>query len=207
MKYMIFIGMLFGMQSFLQSQNISMESTFMNEKIKHQYIFFKDFEATKFSFFNLTSISTDYNFGRVSESYLLDNFVFYEIKKGVSLAAEAALNQEAHSLAVGARYTYNKNNFRFTFFPSYRILDKRYLYTRMLLEYKSPISRQVHVYFRGQVNGSTDFSGNNKLTNLYRLGLQYKNIRFGLGTPWFKALSAKPLKLELFGFFIGLNIL
>ncbi|BFP43421.1 hypothetical protein FGF1_42660 [Flavobacteriaceae bacterium GF1] len=183
-----------------------MESTFMDERVKYQYTFFKNSELTKLSFFNLTSISTDYNFERISESYLIDNFLFYEIKKGVSLATEIAWNQKGLILAFGAQYSYTKNNFRFDVFPSYRISDKRSLYTRMLLEYQSPIGKWIDLYFRGQLNGSIDFSGNTSLSNLYRLGLQYKNLRFGIGTPWFRALSTRSFKIELIGFFVGVNI-
>ena len=206
MKYMIFIGILFGIQTSLSSQISYVESTFMEERVKYQYTFFRAIEATNLSFFNLTSIRTDYNFGRISESYLIDNFLFYEIKRGVSLATEIAWNQQGKSVAFGARYSYNKNNFRFDIFPSYRISDRKYLFVRMLLEYQTPLAGQFRLYFRGQINYSTDFSSDGNLSNLYRLGLQYKNIRFGIGTPWFKALSATSLKKELVGIFFGLSI-
>ncbi|MEL6974457.1 MAG: hypothetical protein AAGL29_03580 [Bacteroidota bacterium] len=206
MKYMTFIGILFGIQASLFSQSSYVESTFMGERVKYQYTFFKAFETTNLSFFNLTSIRTDYNLGRISESYLIDNFLFYEIKRGVSLVTEIAWNQKGQSVAFGARYSYNKNNFRFDIFPSYRISDRKYLFTRILLEYQTPIGGRVALYFRGQINYSTDFSSNGNLSNLYRLGLQYKNIRFGIGTPWFKALSTTSIKKELVGIFVGLSI-
>ncbi|WP_350291648.1 hypothetical protein [uncultured Croceitalea sp.] len=206
MKYMILIGILFGMQTSLLSQHANVESTFMNEKIKNQYTFFKDFESTKFSFFNLTSVSADYNFGRASESYLIDNFLFYQIKNRISLAVEGAVNQKVFIVAIGTRYTYTKNNFRFAFFPSYRISDKRSLYTRILLEYQSPISSRVSLYFRGQFNASTNFSGESGLSNLYRLGLQYKNIRMGLGTPWFKPLEERAFRSKHLGFFLAVTL-
>ncbi|WP_131819058.1 hypothetical protein [Flagellimonas flava] len=183
-----------------------MESTFMDDRVKYQYTFFKVIETSNLSFFNLTSIRTDYNFGRISESYLIDNFLFYEIKRGVSLATEIAWNQQGLIVAFGARYSYNKNNFRFDIFPSYKISDRKYLFTRMLLEYQTPLVGQVALYFRGQINYSTDFSSIGNLSNLYRLGLQYKNIRFGIGTPWFKALSTASLKKELVGIFVGVSI-
>lgn len=206
MKYMIFIGILFGIQTSLSSQISYVESTFMEERVKYQYTFFKAIEATNLSFINLTSIRTDYNFGRISESYLSDNFLFYEIRRGVSLATEIAWNQQGKSVAFGARYSNNKNNFRFDIFPSFRISDRKYLFTRVLLEYQRPLAGQVAIYFRGQINYSTAFSSNGNLSNLYRLGLQYKNIRFGIGTPWFKALSTASLKKELVGIFVGLSI-
>ena len=206
MKYMTFIGILFGIQTSLSSQISYVESTFMDDRVKYQYTFFKAIETTNLSFFNLTSIRTDYNFGRISESYLIDNFLFYEIKRGVSLATEIAWNQQGKSVAFGARYSYNKNNFRFDIFPSYRISDRKYLFTRILLEYQTPIGGRVGLYFRGQLNYLKTFSGNGSMNNLYRLGLQYKNLRFGVGTPWFKALSAASLKQELVGIFVGLSI-
>lgn len=206
MKYMTFIGILFGIQTGLSSQISYVESTFMDKKVKYQYTFFKAIETTNLSFFNLTSIRTDYNFGKISESYLIDNFLFYELKRGVSLATEIAWNQQGQSVAFGARYSYTKNNFRFDIFPSYRISDRKYLFTRILLEYQTPIGGRVALYFRGQLNYVKAFSGNGSTNNLYHLGLQYKNLRFGVGTPWFKAFSKKPLKRELLGFFVGLNI-
>ena len=206
MKYKAFIGILFGIQACLLSQSSYMESTFMDERVKYQYTFFKNSKLNKLSFFNLTSISTDYSFEGISENYLIDNFLFYEIKDGVSLATEVAWNQKGLILAFGARYSFTKNNFRFDIFPSYRISDRKYLFARMLLEHQSPIGKWIALYFRGQMNYSTDFSGHGNLTNLYRIGIEYRNIRFGIGTPWFKALSTNSLKKELVGIFVGLSI-
>lgn len=206
MKYMTFIGILFGTQVCSFSQISYLESTFMDDRVKYQYTFLKAANTINLSFFNLTSIRTDYNFGRMSESYLIDNFLFYELTKGVSLATEMAWNQHGYSIAFGTRLSFGKNDFRFDIFPSFRISDRKYLLTRTLFEYQKSLGGQVALYFRGQINYSTDFSGKNHLANLYRLGLQYHKVRIGIGTPWFKALSKKSLKKELIGIFIGLRI-
>ncbi|MEM1260428.1 MAG: hypothetical protein AAGH81_18025 [Bacteroidota bacterium] len=99
----------------------------MNKKVKYQYTFFKAIENTDLNFFNLTTVRTDYSFGAIHESYLIDNFLFYKIKEGLSLASEIAWNQQGHGLAFGVRYSYSKNDFRFDIFPSYGISDGKHL--------------------------------------------------------------------------------
>lgn len=208
MKNIIFSILLILGSTFLFSQkkNTSIETLFTVNHAHYQHTFHKTLSNSNFSFFNLTSLKTDYTSTTKEQFYLVRNQIFYKLNKSFSIGVTGELSTGKKTARFGLRYLFKNQNNLFSIYPNITFSKTSSLVSMLFWEFKPRISPTVKFYSRLQLQTDKVFNKSNHLSILYRTAIIYKNIKFGLGTPWFSSSKLNALNSEHIGFFIGMQL-
>lgn len=186
---------------FSQAISIPIEVLSTEENFYYQHSFHKAIGNTKFSFFNLTSIKANYK--KEKNSYLVRNQLFYKLHKNWNLGFTGEITNTKRAFRFGLQYALKKENLVLSLYSNITIANATSYVNMLYLEYKLKINQKYKFYSRFQIQTITSFKTNIKYSNLYRLGIAHKSLKFGLGTPWFDPLNIKGFESKYIGLFIA----
>lgn len=189
-----------------QKKSVPIESLFTGYNFYYQHTLYKKIGSSKFSFFNLTSLKTDYRFLNKKNSYLVRNQLFYKIHPNFNIGLTGELSSFENAARLGIQYLFKNKTFTIIVYPNLTVANEFSFVNMIYFEYKPKINKRLNLYTRVQIQTTTFFKGNTKYSNLYRLGIEYKTIRFGIGMPWFDPFNTKKIKSEYIGVFAGMSI-
>jgi hypothetical protein len=159
--------------------------------------------GSKLNFFNVTTYQANYDGGMNGQDFVSVSLLYYDIWKGISPAAGAAMNHvTGFKPFAGMQYVYANRTWLAVIVPGFYLTSKREFETFALLEYKPQLSSKLKLYNRLQclynhntveaVHGRSYFYG--------RAGISLGNISFGLGANFDSYSPAKVSKRNFGGF-------
>ena len=201
-KVCVLIGFL-GQMIYSQDISIPIEIFSTQEHLYYQHSFYKTIRESKFSFFNLTSLKTSYAKASENKSYLIRNQLFYKIHKNWKLGLTAEVKNKDEAFRFGIQYLFKNNELILSIYSNIAIANKTSFVHMLFTEYKPKISKNLYFYSRLQMQTSTNLEGNTNYSNLYRIGVEYKYFKLGIGTPWFDPSNSKIEASKHVGMFMG----
>jgi len=154
-----------------------------NRAITYQHVLNKSILDDKFNFFNVVSFDAEYE-ENGSKIYVIQSLVSYKITNKFSLGLGGQLQNTGAFTIVGAQFAHATDNFLFVILPTINITGKTNYEQFFLFEYRPKINRKTRAYFRSQFLVNTDFTKYNRGYQQLRLGLEKKNIQFGLAATF-----------------------
>lgn len=192
--------LLFSLNNFAQQPTIPFEIFAGNRAITYQHVLNKNILDNKFNFFNMVSFDTEYK-DNGSNIYVIQSLVSYKITNKFSLGLGGQLQNIGAFAIVGVQFAHSTDNFLFVVLPTVTITGKSNYEQFLLLEYRPKINEKIRGYFRTQFLINTDFTRYNRGYQQIRLGLEKKNIRFGLATT-FDQFNSSRITTSNYGVFM-----
>lgn len=141
-------------------------------------------EKPKWSYFGLTTFSTEYNNVADRNEFAALTFLNYGISKHWKLAAGGSINQKTGFFpSLGINYTWANPTWLVVAFPRVDLTGDNHLELFGLTEFKPQIKPDWRMYNRVQVmylHNPTEGNHARSFVQL-RTGIQYKNFQVGLG--------------------------
>ncbi|WP_299159301.1 hypothetical protein [uncultured Tenacibaculum sp.] len=208
MRIKITCILLFLLSQTLYCQNVSIPIEVFSsvDNFYYQHSFYKTIGNSKFSFFNLSSIKKSYDEESKNNSYLFRNQLFYKIHKHWNLGLTGELTNKEAKIRLGIQYLLKNKKLIVSIYSNITVSDIASFVNMLYLEYKPKISDKVKFYSRFQIQTTTYFGKNIKYSNLYRIGIEFKSIKMGIGMPWFNPFSTKNTGTKHVGLFIGATL-
>lgn len=197
------ILMLLGKMMYCQSVSIPLEMLSSQEDFYYQHSFYKKISKSKFSFFNLTSLKINYEKEVEKNSYLVRNQLFYEIHKNWNLGLTGELTSSGELIRLGLQYLFKNKILTISLYSNITVSSSTSFVNMLYLEYKPKLTNKLNIYSRLQIQTTNSFS-TVRYSNLYRLGVEYKSLKFGIGIPWFNPFNTKKTGTKDVGLFLGI---
>lgn len=164
---------------------IPIEMLFGNRAMQFQAIISRPIAAsTKWSYFGLTTYTTEYNNAPNRNEFVALSFLNYSIAKHWKIAGGGSINHKTgFSPSVGINYTFANPTWLIVAFPRADLTGTNNLEMFSLAEYKPQIKPDWRVYNRIQfmyLHNPTERQHARSFVQL-RSGIQYKNMQVGLG--------------------------
>ncbi len=188
---------------FSQKFTVPIEVFSSSKEFHYQHVISNRIDSSRFSFFNLTTFSTEYKSFRTNNTYLISNLITYDFSSKWALGAGGGISSGGEFLSIGVRYLYYNDRFTFAYFPNLMYMGEMLGVNRFLIEYKPWQERKVNPYFRFQIITSTNRHGHTNYANLFRIGIEHNKLKLGIGTPWFNSFTIPHFTSKQFGLFIN----
>ncbi|MGG5208197.1 hypothetical protein ACQWU4_04560 [Chryseobacterium sp. MIQD13] len=162
---------------------------------------------SKFNFFNLTNYEVDYKKENPS-IYIVQAIAYYEPVKGFNMGLGANLKTfNGFKPLLALSYLYNTQNISLIVQPSIELHKDGVGELFALFEYRGTKNRKFEPYF--SIQSATSYlekNGNHDFTYINsRLGLQYKNFRFGPAVNM-RIMGKEGIYQGNYGAFVGVLI-
>jgi hypothetical protein len=159
--------------------------------------------GSKLNFFNVTTYQANYDGGMSGQDFVSVSLLYYDIWKGISPAAGAAMNHvTGFKPFAGIQYVYANRTWLAVIVPGFFLTSKREFETFALLEYKPQLNSKLKLYTRLQClyNHNTVEAVHGRSYLYGRAGISLGNISFGFGANFDRYSPAKVSKWNLGGF-------
>lgn len=178
-----FLILIISSNSFAQQPPIPVEFFVGNRAITYQHVLSKNILNNKFNFFNVVSVDAEYK-ENGNNIFFVESLISYKIAKKFSLGIGGQLQNIGAFAIVGAQFTHATDSFLLVVLPTVNITGKTNYEQFLLLEYRPKINEKTRGYLRTQFLVNTDFANYNRGYQQFRLGLEKKNIQFGLAATF-----------------------
>ncbi|MFC4209799.1 hypothetical protein ACFOWA_01315 [Pedobacter lithocola] len=176
-----------------------------NRAIAHQMYLTKYTDTnSRFGYFGYLRIETPYS-DRNKSTFLGQSLFFYDVVKGVSLAAGGYITGAGFMPQLAIAYGRNVGDLSLTVFASYEPVKLANSEIFTLISYSPPLNKSGNWKLFTQLIGSYNFSYKDNLkynfANQYlRLGFSYNDWQFGLATDLIQesAIGLLPTNSGLF---------
>ncbi|WP_299434536.1 hypothetical protein [uncultured Aquimarina sp.] len=196
--------LLFSSKNFAQQSPIPVELFAGNRAITYQHVLNKNILDNKFNFFNVVSFDAEYE-ENGNSIYVVQSLVSYKITNKFSLGIGGQLQNIGAFAIVGVQFAHATDNFLLVILPTVTITGKTNYEQFLLLEYRPKINEKIRGYFRTQFLVNTDFTKYNRGYQQLRLGLEKKNIQFGLAAT-FDQFNSSTITTSNYGVFTRLLV-
>ncbi|RKE98132.1 hypothetical protein [Ichthyenterobacterium magnum] len=203
-KRVFLVLVLIGQIAYSQDISTPIEGLSTSTNFYYQHSFHKTIGESKFSFFNLSSLKTSYEKASVNNSFLVRNQIFYNIHKNWNLGITGELTNGQKIARFGLQYLLKRKTFITSLYSNIAFSNNSSFVNMLYFEYKPKISNATNFYSRIQIQTTTYFGGDTQYSNLYRFGIEYKQLKLGIGMPWFNPFNAKKRGYKYLGLFIGI---
>lgn len=179
-----------------------------NNRFGLQFLVNKHFPNSKhFNILALTSFASDYKNNLSNLDFISNTQVSYDIWKGFGVAIGTSVNAKTGFVSVAAlEYVFANKQVLFVITPNIHISDSYNLEGLTVLEYKSAISKTIHLYSRFQAlyNHNTKGDFHERSYIQLKLGVGIESYQFGLASIFDFYGPDKTLKAN-YGVFVRAN--
>lgn len=187
-----------------QQAPIPVELFIGHRALSYQHVLSRNILKEKFNFFNVSAIDAEYGENPKNE-FVISSLISYNIGKGFSVGLGGEIQPPGASLIVGAQYAYASKQFLLVIFPSVNLNGPTTYSQFSLLEYRPRINKNLSGYFRTQLVVSTNFEIYDRGYQQFRLGVQLKDLQFGLAAN-FDQFNSNERTTSNYGLFTRLLI-
>lgn len=170
----------------------------------YQHVLSKNIFKEKFNFFNVSAIDAEYG-KKPNNQFVISSLISYNMGKGFSAGFGGEIQPPGASITAGIQYVYASKEFLLVLFPSVNLNGPIKYSQFSLLEYRPKINKNLSGYFRTQLLISADFEVYDRGYQQFRLGLQIRDIQFGLAVN-FDQFNSNERTTSNYGVFIRLLI-
>ena len=172
--------------------------------IAYQQVINKNIFKDKFNFFNITRF--DAELGQdATNVFLISSFFSYNLGKGFSLGVGGELQRPGAFIMLGIQYAYVRPQLLLVLFPSVNLNGTQQYAQLSLIEFRPKITQHLSLYSRVQLLVNTNFKSYDRGYQQIRLGLQHKNIQYGLAAT-FDQFDSNNITTTNYGVFTRLLI-
>lgn len=188
----------------LQQPPIPVEVFAGHRALSYQHVVSKNVFKDKFNFFNVTSFDAEYD-QNSNNVFLISSLFSYNLGKQFSIGLGGEIQRPGALVIAGIQYALISKRFLVVIFPSVNLNGQKQYSQFTLVEYRSGINSRINFYFRTQVLLTTDFQDYNRGYQQFRMGLQLKNMLFGLAAT-FDQFDSNTITTTNYGAFIRMLI-
>ena len=184
MKLIKLIGVIILIISFngkkVQAQPIPIELMMGHRYGTVNLAFSRNFsQESRLGFFHMNTVQFGYK-NKDDNCFILQDLVYVETLRNLRVAFGVVYSPGGFNPTTGLQYVYGGKKLFFLFAPRVNIESDLSYDLMTILQYKPAINEKVKLYTRLQLLNLFDSGGNKKSYQWFRLGLEVKEIQFGL---------------------------